>query len=230
MSILKVVKDSFIKYLQTGSRSNEKLKILHGKIAADLRRHLGNEYQILSLGVDEGKEGISPGRYMDKKVDISVYKSGKPIAGIAVKFVMSNYCQNSNNYFENMLGETANIRSNNVLYFQILIIPEEMPYYDQNEKIKRVEKLTPHYLEKYMKLSKDDISSFKHTPDKTLLMIIKLPDLDLNEIKTKEEYVDFYKTVDVGLSSVGEGEYEYTVVYNQYEEFIEKVSYAIKSR
>ncbi|KKQ67761.1 MAG: hypothetical protein US88_C0011G0012 [Parcubacteria group bacterium GW2011_GWA2_38_27] len=35
-----------------------------------------------------------------------------------------------------MLGETANIRTSNKEYFQILILSEEMPYYNESGKIK----------------------------------------------------------------------------------------------
>ena len=66
------------------------------------------------------------GRYMEKRVDIVVLKDEKDIAGIGVKFVMSNYSQNSNNYFENMLGETANIRAGKKKYFQVLLLPERL--------------------------------------------------------------------------------------------------------
>ena len=122
---LRVLGNSFRTYLATGSRSNEKLKILHGAISTDLQNRIGYEYTINSLGFRDGHEKSAPGRYMDKMVDITISKSGKVIAGIAVKFVMSNYSQNSNNYFENMLGETANLRSNNIPYFQIFIIPDK---------------------------------------------------------------------------------------------------------
>ncbi len=47
---------SFLKFLETNSRSNEKLKILHGAIAADLSTALGDEYSINSLGFGNGKE------------------------------------------------------------------------------------------------------------------------------------------------------------------------------
>src|SRR5690554_590456 len=111
MSFLEATKKSFITSLETGPRSNEKLKVLHGFIAEDLQNRLGKEYIVKSLGFKDGKEEKITGRYMDKNVDITVIKNKKKIAGVAVKFVMSNYSQNSNNYFENMLGETANIRS-----------------------------------------------------------------------------------------------------------------------
>lgn len=67
---LSKVKDSFYKYLDTGSRSNEKLKILHGSIAGDLQKALGTGYKVHSLGYKDSKEAEMHGRYMDKKVDI----------------------------------------------------------------------------------------------------------------------------------------------------------------
>ena len=129
MNYLEAIKKSFLVSLNTDPRSNKKLKVLHGFIAKDLQNKLGKDYTIKSLGYGTGKESKIKGRYMDKSVDITIEKNGKAIAGIAVKFVMSNYSQNSNNYFENMLGETANIRANRVPYFQIFIVPDTLPYY-----------------------------------------------------------------------------------------------------
>src|SRR6266498_3769377 len=103
---LKCLERSFLKYLEKGDkgvRDTRKLKILHPHIAKDLRNILGDKYQVYSLDEKQGKEEIIPGRYMKKKVDIAVMKRGKPVAGVGVKFIMSNYRQNSNNYFENML-------------------------------------------------------------------------------------------------------------------------------
>lgn len=127
---LEVLKKAFIKYLITGARSNEKLKLLHSSISKDINERLNDtRYSIYSLGYKLGKEKEINGRYLSKKVDITITENDKPIAGIAVKYVMSNYSQNSNNYFENMLGETANIRSNNIPYFQIFIIFDNLPYF-----------------------------------------------------------------------------------------------------
>ena len=69
---LTVVGNSFKKFLETGSRSNEKLKILHGAIAEDLKERLGNGYYVQSLGVGNGKELKLYGRYIDKAVDITI--------------------------------------------------------------------------------------------------------------------------------------------------------------
>ncbi len=134
---LNVVASSFKKYLETGSRSNAKLKILHGEIAKDIKERLGSEFTIFSLGIGNGKEKKLYGRYIEKAVDITITKSGKSVAGIGVKFVMQNYSQNSNNYFENMLGETANIRCANIPYFQIFIIPDKLPYFNNEGKIQK---------------------------------------------------------------------------------------------
>lgn len=113
---LDIIKQSFKKCLETSTRSNKKLKILHGAIAKDLQEKLGNNFKIYSLGYGNDREEKIQGRYINKDVDIVVENNGLKI-GIALKFIMGNYFQNSNNYFENMLGETANIRSSNIPYF-----------------------------------------------------------------------------------------------------------------
>ncbi len=53
---LQVITSSFKRYLDTGSRSNEKLKVLHGAIAKDIKLRLGKGYEVSSLGVGDGKE------------------------------------------------------------------------------------------------------------------------------------------------------------------------------
>ena len=106
-SFLNTLTKAFEVYLKTSSQSNEKLKVLHKFIAQELSKKLGKTYEIRSLGIN-GEKKIK-GRYFDKTVDIAILKNGLDIAGIGLKFVMSNYAQNAINYFENMLGETANI-------------------------------------------------------------------------------------------------------------------------
>lgn len=131
---------------------------------------------------------------MDKNVDITVQeKSTKnPVCGIAVKFVMQNYSQNSNNYFENMLGETANIRTSDCPYFQIFIILDELPCYKENGEISKWEEFTDRNISKYCKLSFDDVGRFYHTPDKTLMYVVHVvPEAEKSSLKTKKDYFDF---------------------------------------
>ncbi|MFA6999796.1 MAG: hypothetical protein WC241_01635 [Candidatus Paceibacterota bacterium] len=230
---LEVVSKSFIKFLQTHSRSNEKLKILHGAIARDLEKRLGREYLVHSLGFGKGKEAKMSGRYMDKTVDITIFKKDKDLAGVAVKFVMNNYSQNSNNYFENMLGETANIRANKKKYYQIIVLPEELPYYDNKDTITKWEKITDNNVEKYLKLSKDDEDLFFHTPIKTLMFMIRFPDLEKNKITNKLKYKKYYlsikNSIKLKLSSKSFIAFGNGIILNDYESFIEKVVHSIKS-
>lgn len=227
---LKVVGESFKKFLETGSRSNEKLKILHGAIAKDLRQRLGTGFSVCSLGIGDSKEMKLEGRYIEKAVDITILRNENPIAGIGVKFVMQNYSQNSNNYFENMLGETANIRCANIPYFQIFIIPDKLPYYKNDGSIQKWEEFSHHNSEKYQILSRDDIHSSIHTPTKTLLFVIHLPEID-NHIKDKHEYIYHYSQCDemcVSESPMRYGCFSSAVVYNDYEDFAEKVVHYVK--
>src|SRR3989339_1117895 len=229
---LQIIKLSFLKFLKTHSRSNKKLIVLHGAIAKDIKDKLGNKYKIKSLGVGDGKEGKLDGRYMEKTVDILISENGNDLAGIGVKFVMNNYSQNSNNYFENMLGETANIRANKGKYFQVFVLPEEMPYYDNTGKIQKWEKVTVHNIKKYIALSNDNTDTYLHTPIKTLLFIVKFPASDLKLIKTREKYKKCYlknKNIEIQTSNVISGNFGDAIILNDYNSFAEKVVYNIKS-
>ena len=228
---LLAVKKSFLTFLRTHSRSNKKLIVLHSTIANDIKKRLGGKYEIKSLGVGDGKEGQLNGRYMDKNVDILISSKESDIAGIGVKFVMNNYSQNSNNYFENMLGETANIRTNHKEYFQVLILPEEMPYYDKDGKITKWEKVTGHNLDKYLVLSKDNVERYLHTPIKTLLFVIKFPKCDRNKITTRAKYKKYYLDgkISLRLSNNMLDSFGNAIVLNNYELFAQKVVHYLKS-
>ena len=231
------VQDSFKRFIESGtSRSTAKFKPLHGAIAADLAHMLGKEYTVVSQGFEEGKEAVIKGRYLDKRVDITVQRAdkGEPVAGIGVKFIMQNYSQNSNDYFENMLGETANIRSARVPYFQVFIILDRLPYYKKTGELSRWEDLTQHNMAKYCRLAEDNTDIFAHTPNKTLICVSHVtPEAD--EVHTKREYLGFYKkrTRDICVT-VSENRYpelkaDGTVILNDYPEFMEKVFHTIKA-
>ena len=229
---LATLKNSFIKYLETGSRSNKKLGILHGAIAEDLQERLNDSnYSVYSLGYGIEKEHKINGRYVDKTVDITIEENNIPVAGIAIKYVMSNYSQNSNNYFENMLGETANIRCAKIPYFQIFIIPDKIPYFDKYGDISKWETINARNLNKYIKLSNDNIDTYLHTPNKTLVFIVHIQDKITNaKISNRQNYVDYYSNYDFDMTiSALNFEFGNTIVYNDYDKFIQKVVYTIKS-
>lgn len=227
---LETIEHSFKMFLDVEtSRSTKKLKPLHGTIAKNLAEKLGDDYTIYSQGYGSNVEATIEGRYINKKVDITIKKAGKPIAGIAVKFVMQNYSQNSNNYFENMLGETANIRCNKYPYFQIFIILDRLPYYDKDKNIKRWETFTEHNISKYISLSKDDIDRFLHAPNKTLIYVVHIPDND--DLSTQKEYMNFYRNEEykMSISSCKYEMFDNAVIINDYDSFVDKVYHTILS-
>lgn len=225
---LMVISQSFGEFIESGtSRSTAKLKPLHGAIAKDLAQRLGNSYDVWSQGYGFDREAEIKGRYMEKKVDITIKRNNTSIAGIAVKFVMQNYSQNSNNYFENMLGETANIRCNSFPYFQIFIILDRLPYYDKKKNIKKWETFTEHNISKYVALAKDNIEMFYHTPNKTLIYVVHIPDND--ELYTLDDYLDYYRENPFNIE-VSKHHYSLdgnAVIINDFEEFMDKVYHTI---
>lgn len=234
---LEVIKESFKTYLNKNtSRSTAKLKALHGHIAADLAELFGSDYTIKSQGYGNDKEGMLDGRYYPKYVDITVSKDGKPVAGYAVKFVMRNYSQNSNNYFENMLGETANIRSNNIPYFQIFIIFDKVPYYKKGGEFSKYDIISEHNMEKYFALSKDNPDAFYHTPDKTLIILLKLKEKSPDcKFANSAEYADYYKSVInhndvISYSDRIRDTFDNSVILNNYSDFIKRTYYIAEGK
>lgn len=227
---LTAIYHSFKVFVDTGtSRSTAKLKPLHGFIANDIAERLGNEFSVMSQGYGSDREADIQGRYVDKMVDITIKKNGEPLAGIAVKFIMQNYSQNSVNYFENMLGETANIRCNRCPYFQIFISLDTLPYYKRGGEISKWETLTMHNMEKYKILSHDNSAVYMHTPDKMLIFIVHVP--DNKDLNTRREYMQYYKNLNFRMK-VSEHEYSISsrnVILNDYEDFMRKVYYQIMS-
>ena len=227
-AFLTAIKQSFSSFIASGtSRSTQKLKPLHGAIARDLKLKLGPNYTIKSQGIGDDKEGSLQGRYIDKAVDITIYKHSKPVAGVAVKFVMQNYSQNSVNYFENMLGETANIRSNGYPYFQIFIILDQIPYYKKEGVFEHWEIFTPHNIAKYAVLSTDNVDDFRHTPNKTLVFVAHVT--DCGNIRSKAEYLNFYRTHNYDMT-ISRNHYSIpgsAVILNDYETFMDKVYHTI---
>lgn len=235
--LLKVIKESFKTYLNIGtSRSNAKLKTLHGHIAKDLEEKLGNDFSVLSQGIGKDKEGSINGRYYKKKVDISICYKDEPVAGFAIKYVMRNYSQNSNYYFENMLGETANLRANDIPYFQIFIIFDQVPYYKKDGEFSRYDVITEHNLDKYLKLSNDDPSVYFHAPDKTLILLLKLKEKSPGSgFIDAQDYANYYQSIIndedlIEYSAKIDDVFGKTVLLNDYENFINRTTSLINGK
>ena len=130
-----------------------------------------------------------------------------------------------------MLGETANIRSNRIPYFQIFIILDKLPYYkkDTAKSIQKWETFTEHNASKYVTLSKDNIDVFFHTPNKTLIYVVHIPDNE--SLSNQSEYMEYYRNLDFSIieSKARFDSMESAVILNDYETFIDKVNHTIKS-
>jgi hypothetical protein len=192
---LEAITKSYEEYTKHGARSTKKLNPIHSWLADVVNDRLGDDYEVYSLGRGEGKEKNLDGKYYPKDLDITVEKNSKVIATISFKFVTSNYKQNSNNYFENLLGETANIRRVGVGFAHLLVLRAHTPYYTKNKGNLRgdqtkTEILSENDLLKYIKLFLDQ--DFPHKPEVLGIVII--------DIDEKSGNCVFANLNDLGLS------------------------------
>jgi hypothetical protein len=178
--LIQAISTSFKKYQEFGARSNEKLKPIHKFLAETLQTIFGEAYQLHYLG-SESKEKTVAGKYYPKDIDMTITKEGKPIFCVGLKFVTSNYKQNANNYFENMMGETANIQANQGLpYAHVIILRYETPYYKKDSSVGKIEIINEKDLSKYLKLSFDTPQA--HKPFAICILLIAI-DEDTAEVK-----------------------------------------------
>jgi hypothetical protein len=174
LEFVKAIEQSFKAYKEKGARSTAKLKPIHKFVAGILAKIWDKEFKIYYLG-DDTKEATVEGKYYPKNIDITVLDSEKPVFCLGIKFVTSNYKQNSNNYFENMMGETANIQAVGGLpYAQLIILRHETPYYQKNEteRPSKIEIINDKDISKYLKLYFDIPQS--HRPNYIGILIINI--------------------------------------------------------
>ena len=178
---------SFKAYQQSGARSTAKLIPLHQFIAESILSVWGEGYEVNYMG-EGNKEQKVLGKYYPKDIDITITKAGKTILCVGVKFVMSNYKKNSNNYFENMMGETANIQAASIPYAQFIILRHETPLYKVAESQQyTIEVINQKDLQKYVNLMYDYVQA--HRPFATAIVLI-----DIDEATTQTTLLDM-KTI-----------------------------------
>ena len=170
--LLDAVKKSYNKYWTTSPRSTEKVKPLHGWVIKELKQRLPDTYRIEGQDEYGGKEKEAKGWYYDKRVDVMVSKGENTLGVISIKFATSNYKQNKNNYFENQLGETVNLRSENIVFGHILIRIEPTPYFAKSKILKRWESVNDNEIQLYYKLSSDH--GKLHVPDVQCVVVYLL--------------------------------------------------------
>jgi len=199
----RALSQSFKLYEEPGGvRSSKKLVPLHGYLVSIVKEIWGEGYGFYyNSGGNETKEikYITPirqiektkqvpiceipvsGQYYDKMVDIVVTFEEKPIFCLGIKFVMSNYEQNANNYFESMIGETANIQRKEIPYAHIIILRRECPYYSEDGTLKKNEIIKEEHLLKYSKLVND--ICLPHKPHSIGIYMVNI-DENIKEVNT----------------------------------------------
>ena len=146
---LQAAQTSYEVFLEHGPHSNEKLKVFHGRVQDELKRELGDEYNFMGYTPDGGKEALISGLYYDKRVGVLISRDGQELGVVSIKFVISNYWQNSVNYLEQQLGETANLRRKNIVYGNLFCVTNPISYNRRSGKIARYEHLREHDIQRY---------------------------------------------------------------------------------
>ncbi|MDR3232796.1 MAG: hypothetical protein LBT46_03885 [Planctomycetaceae bacterium] len=168
------VEESFRQYQIRGARSTKKLKPIHKYFAEIMQEIWGSNFTVHYLGTST-KELTVEGKYYPKDIDVTITQYGKPVFCLGIKFVTSNYKQNANNYFENMMGETANIQALGRLpYAQLIILRRETPYYKKNETKhpSKIEVVNNKDIQKYLNLVFDNPQA--HRPNFIGIQVINL--------------------------------------------------------
>lgn len=160
--------------LQHGVHSKQKTKVLHGWVQDELMLELGDDYDFVGQSRESAREAEVPGMYYDKKVDILVSRDEQNLGVISVKFVISNYQQNSINYFEQQVGETANLRRGNIVYGNLFCITNPIRYKKRSGEIGRLERIRDHNIQRYLRLRAD--YEHIHAPDEMAIGIVDLDD------------------------------------------------------
>ena len=173
------MRQSYQKVLDHGTRSKEKTKVLHGWVQDEMRRELGDEYSFTGQTPNTTKEAKVCGMYYDKDVDVLIARDGQELGVISIKFVISNYWQNSVNYIEQQIGETANLRRRNIVYGNLFCVTNPIPYKNRRGEITRLERLRDHDVRRYANLRSD--YEHAHAPDEMAIGIVEI-DVDLDEI------------------------------------------------
>lgn len=171
---LKAIEASFVAYKKYGARSTQKLRPIHKFVADTLCEIWGQDCGIHYL-CDGNREFTVEGKYYPKDIDIAITRDGKPVFCLGIKFVTSNYKQNANNYFENMMGETANIQAlGDLPYAHLIILRHKTPYYKKNETelSSKTEIISDKDISKYLKLMFDNPQA--HKPNNLGILLVDI--------------------------------------------------------
>ncbi|MBF2735939.1 MAG: hypothetical protein ISN26_07750 [Betaproteobacteria bacterium AqS2] len=219
------LEESYLAYLEEGPRRRAKLEPLHRCIAGAVQVALGSGFSVRHLSAEGGEAKIE-GAFAEKSVDVAIFKGDKPVAGIAVKFVTSNYKQNAVNYFEQLVGETFNMRSKGLLYAQAFISKHPVPYLKRDGTVEKIEYFSATNLEKFQNLMRLGDKS-PGVPNALFVFLTDTGDLAVFE-SLKDSKKDYKKNIDRLKEAVQVSDSETAEILNltpELEEFYERHSY-----
>ena len=177
-----ILEKSHENLLVYGPRSNKKLIPPHQWIKDILKQNLGDDYEYYAKGLTENKfdkEYKVQGKLYEKFEDVTILKDNKVVGVVSFKFIASNYAQNSNNYFENLLGECYNIQANGIPFCHVFVTRYKVPYYTSEKELKRYDEFKGKYLNKYLKLYQ--IEENESIPKKVSVTIIHINGATYND-------------------------------------------------
>jgi hypothetical protein len=156
---LEIIKKSFEEGFKN-KRGTDRVKNIHKYIANLISSNLNNSarYVVRSFGVTDSNynfisnkknnlikfssEGIHQNKdnFSELKVDIDIIDlfSNKKAGACLIKFIFSNYKQNKNNYNNSATGEYFRFLKN-IPTFDLTIIFNKIPYFYNNNKLKKIE-------------------------------------------------------------------------------------------
>jgi hypothetical protein len=152
---------------------------LHGPISDQYPRSQRWRYVFTGQSPTSTHEANVGGMYYGKDVDVLVARDKQELGVISIKFVISNYWQNSINYLEQQIGETANLRRRNIVYGNLFCVTNPIPYKNRSGEITRREAIRDHDIQRYARLRADH--EHIHAPDEMAIGIVDL-DTDADTI------------------------------------------------
>lgn len=146
--ILHVIQETLREYYRSGVRSSKKLDVLHLFINCLIRHKMKKKIapdmcKFIKIDSQPVRETKVEGLMYHKDVDVTVTYKSNHVGIVSVKFVMSNYAQNANNYFENLIGECVNLKTmpRPRVFWYSLFSFDNIPYYNKRNEITKFEKL-----------------------------------------------------------------------------------------
>ena len=170
--LMNTMRSVLAEYYKHGPRSSKKIDILHFfihcLILQELRRIAPDLMPDIRVYSQPFEEANVSGMLYNKDVDITIrYNKDHDVGIVSVKFITSNYVQNSNNYFESLLGETINLKGVDskprIVWFSMFTF-KNIPYYNKDNAIKNYEKFEKKHIDRY-KLLWEYSSQHKILPD-----------------------------------------------------------------